>query len=331
MLNLQQSFDHLSQHNLCVGPTPRTHLELLGGDRASFLHNLCTNHITQCEPGQGCEAFITNVQGRTLGLVRVFTAANAIYLETSPHQSETLTRQFDKYQIREDVQWIDRSDAWATLHLMGPSCETVLHEICDACPQDPYGHQPISLENVQGQLRRIPWDPTIWQLVTPHENLAQVQQSLEKLGFQIGDARVLEVLRIAARYPEFPQDFSEKNLPQELGRDASAISFVKGCYLGQETVARLDALGHVNQSLQHLLLSAAPECEFPASVQLTQHDQVVGTLTSRAFDPRDQRWHGLAMVRVAAAQSEEPLGLVDADDPSSEVCRATVVADPSPK
>jgi folate-binding protein YgfZ len=90
--------------------------------------------------------------------------------------------------------------------------------------------------------------------------------------------------RIEAGTPLFGQDITEKNLPQEVARDALAISFTKGCYLGQETVARIDALGHVNQTLCGLRF-AGPDSP-PPGTELTIDDKVVAHVTSAAFSPR---------------------------------------------
>ncbi|MFM7315363.1 MAG: hypothetical protein ACKO5E_00320, partial [bacterium] len=103
-------------------------------------------------------------------------------------------------------------------------------------------------------------------------------------------------------------DTCADNLPQEIDRDKTAISFKKGCYLGQEIVARLDALGHVNRKL--VGVSFKPSQEFlniekvlPIQV-LNKDNQVVGEIRSLAFDQVNQHYSGLAMMRLKALESE---------------------------
>ena len=116
-----------------------------------------------------------------------------------------------------------------------------------------------------------------------------VKDSLLEHGRDLGlievDAASFEVLRIEAGTPVFGKEVTEKNLPQEFGRDDRAISFVKGCYLGQETVARIDALGHVNQVLKGLRLEPGSPCPRPGS-PLEHEGKRVGVVTSAAFSPR---------------------------------------------
>ena len=121
------------------------------------------------------------------------------------------------------------------------------------------------------------------------------------LGLVEAGPSVFEVLRIEAGTPVFGKDITEKNLPQEIGRDARAINFVKGCYLGQETVARLDALGHVNQILRGLVFEPGSACP-PSGATLEDGDKRVGVVTSSAFSPTRNATVALGMVRTSHAE-----------------------------
>jgi folate-binding protein YgfZ len=96
-------------------------------------------------------------------------------------------------------------------------------------------------------------------------------------------------------WPLWGVDFDDSNLPQEIGRDAAAVSFRKGCYLGQETVARIDALGHVNKQLVQIQFSG--EVVPSAGAGLSQEGQLVGRVTSAAWSPRVSAAIALAMVK----------------------------------
>ena len=134
----------------------------------------------------------------------------------------------------------------------------------------------------------------------------------QDLGFIEVDAESFEYLRIAAGTPVFGKDVTEKNLPQELGRDARAINFVKGCYLGQETVARIDALGHVNQVLKGLRFE--PGSPVPQPGSLLEHDgKRVGVVTSACPSPVGNGPLALGLVRTTHAQSGTRLNVKPLD------------------
>src|SRR5262249_54035500 len=142
-------------------------------------------------------------------------------------------------------------------------------------------------------------------------DVGQVQAALVAAGAVLCDESVFEAARIEYGTPLFGRDFSDENLPQEVGRDRQAISFTKGCYLGQETVARIDALGHVNRLLRGVkfesdsvpaigteLFGSAGEC----SDQIASQNQAagakpIGRVTSACWSPRLNAPLGLAMVR----------------------------------
>ncbi len=117
------------------------------------------------------------------------------------------------------------------------------------------------------------------------------------LGLVEADGDVFDVLRIEAGTPVFGKDITDKNLPQEIGRDSRAINFVKGCYLGQETVARLDALGHVNQVLKGLEFEPCSPCPEPGC-GLEAEGKRAGEVTSSAFSPARNAPIALAMIRI---------------------------------
>ena len=122
-----------------------------------------------------------------------------------------------------------------------------------------------------------------------------VQAGARRAGPQAFEAR-----RIEAGFPSYGPDISDKNLPQELARDARAISFTKGCYLGQETVARIDALGHVNQTLVGVRFENGASVS--PGLELTVAGAAAGRVTSAAYSPLLQAPLALAYVRRGSNQ-----------------------------
>ncbi len=277
---------------------PRSLIEITGADRATFLHNLCTNDIRHCPVGGGRELFVTNVQGKTLGHGFALVRQDSIWLVASPGSAKTLLTHLDRYIIREDVTLLDLSDRYVEWLVCGPQWTTKIPMLTSLAEM--WSHAPCELGSCHVRLVRSAWstDPN-FMLIAPQEDESRVTAELEHLGGLRCDGGWFDRLRIAAGFPEFGRDISERNLPQEIDRDEQAISFTKGCYLGQETVARLDALGHVNWRMRGV--RAALEVPLTAGLELDVTGTVVARVTSCAASPRNDELFGLALVRSAHA------------------------------
>lgn len=265
----------------------RTQVELRGPDRATFLHNLCTNDIRKLAPYAGCETFITTVQGKILGYVFVFSGPDSLVLETVPGQGEKLRHHFDKYLIREQVEIIDRSIEWAGWLLTGAHAEEVLQKALShgEIPSQLMGSSLATISQTPVWLRRVDMADRAGFLVDClRRDYVHVGSLLHKAGAHRCGHEAFEAARIEAGFPMFGRDITENNLPQEVGRDKRTISFNKGCYLGQETIARIDALGHVNKTLVGLRYLAA-HLPKPGATVLAG-DEPVGTATSSTWSPR---------------------------------------------
>ena len=121
---LESEYAALTKNVGLVDFRNRTQIELTGADRAQFLHNFSTNVVRDLPTGKGCESFILNVKGHVIGHVYLFVCPNSIVLETVPDQAEKLLAHLDRYLIREDVQFADRSHDWSEFYLAGPQAES---------------------------------------------------------------------------------------------------------------------------------------------------------------------------------------------------------------
>jgi folate-binding protein YgfZ len=292
----QQSQYAALQESAGFGDLPgRTQLEMSGKDAVALLHNLCTNDIKRLQPGDGCEAFLANIQGKVLGHVLVFRGTDSLILDTSPDQAAALEQHLDRYVIREDVQFHDRSREWGELLIAGPRASAVLREVCGQDPPETWmQHGERRIADVPVFVRRTDWaGPACWFVAGPAEQLPAVAAGLADAGAVACESDVVEIARVERGSPLYGRDITPENLPQEVGRDSQAISFQKGCYLGQETVARIDALGHVNWKLMGLQGPGLPAAGQPLLVG----DKVVARLTSRVISPRFEAPLALAYVR----------------------------------
>jgi tRNA-modifying protein YgfZ len=287
----------------------RTQIEFVGADRATFLHNLCTNVVRDLPVGKGSEAFILNVKGHIAGHVYLFVCPNSIVLETMPDQSEKLLAHFDRYLIREDVQLVDRSTAWAEFYLAGSQIGALLSHLGLQPPQERLAHVAGQLSGCQVWLRKVDLTgPSGFLMACPREFLTQIQEALIDAGaIPCGD-EAFQAARIEMGTPLFGRDINEENLPQEIDRNRSTISFTKGCYLGQETVARIDALGHVNRLLRGVKFlsdAAIPLAETVlhsgATAGSDAPGKTVGRITSACWSPRLNAPLALALVHRDSA------------------------------
>lgn len=301
MSNLPAEIDaQYAALRFAVGIAPchdRTQIELTGKDRATFLHGFCTNEIKRLEPGQGCEAFLTNVQGKTIGFVNVFCEETRLIIDTAPGQAAHIIKSLDRYLIREDVQLIDRSESWREFLVAGPSAAALIEQILGAeIKLAPRHHVQCPWQGGELSVRRVDYTGQPDFLIGLET--ADWQACWDAFAAADGtpcQAAAVEIARIESGTPIFGVDITDDNLPQEVDRNATAISFTKGCYLGQETVARIDALGHVNRLLRGIRISAAeippPETEF------ARDGKVAAQITSACWSYALQSPLALAYVR----------------------------------
>lgn len=298
---LADDYRTLTQDAGLVDFSDRTQIELTGDDRATFLHNMCTNEIRKLAPGAGCEAFLTNAQGKILAHVLVFCGPESLVLETVPGEQQKLLTHLDRYLIREKVELHGRSEEWAELLLAGERCADVLHRLGCELPATSMAHVAGRLGGQDVDVRRVAMLPSPAALIRcSRDGFEAVQQAALAAGARSCGQAAFEAARIEAGFPWYGQDIDEDNLPQEVARDAVAISFVKGCYIGQETVARIDALGHVNKTLVGLRMEGP---DVPAQgEELTVDGKPLGRITSAAHSPRYSQPIALAYVRRGHTQ-----------------------------
>jgi folate-binding protein YgfZ len=317
-----------------IDRSDRARVEVTGPDRAKFLHNLTTNEVKRLAVGRGCEAFVTSPQGKTIGYVLLHAAEDRILVRSDPGGMGLVLPHLRKYGIFDDVAIDDRSEATFEIHLFGPACEDLLLREGGDVPDGPeYSH--VAGWPAGGRpIRVIRESPAGLPGLTLIGDRADSGEVLTALGAVAGgvelselEPRFFEAARIEAGTPVFGKDVTEKNLPQEFARDDRAISFVKGCYLGQETVARIDALGHVNQVLKGLIFEVGADGPAPGSV-LEADGKRVGAITSSAFS----LWRGhpvaLGMVRTGYANAGTVLAVAGTGE--SSPASATVVDLPFP-
>ena len=281
----------------------RSRVELTGADRVQFLNSFCTNDIKRLAIGDGCEAFLTNHQGKTVGhvLVRV-QQGDSLVLDTSPEQAATIIQHFERFVISDRVEFHDRTAATGELLVAGNDARRVLSAVgLDSLPVYRWQHTLATVQGRQVVVQKVDYvGEDSYFLTTKAEDLAAIQVALTTAGAVLCDVATVDAARIEAGFPLFGADITNDNLPQEINRNQQAISFTKGCYLGQETVARIDAMGHVNRLLAHVKFTTA---EIPSpGTELFAADKPVGKVTSACWSPKFECPLAFALVRRGQAK-----------------------------
>ncbi len=313
---------------------------MIGPDRHRFLNAYVTCEVKGLAAGQGTYGFFTSAQGRILADVVVLAHADRFWLELPPGRLEPIAEHLRKYLIADRVEMRPLAGV-LPLTLAGPGAAAGLGlagaEIAPGfeLPREPWAHARVVVSGVEVAVQRTE------RLGVPALTLwvpaAQVEPLRERLltGPALDGSRelvrpvpvgreALEVVRTEAGLPRFGQDFGPQNFPQETGATEAAVSFTKGCYLGQEVVARIHYRGGVQKTLCGLVFDgpAVPE---PGTALLFEGREagIVGTAVhSLALD----RPIGLAILHRRAAAPGSRLEL--AGGGPAEV-RALPLVDPS--
>lgn len=272
-------------------------LKISGDDRLRYLHNQSTNDIQRLKPGQGCDTVFVTSTGRTIDLATAYVMKETVLLLVSPNRRQQLMEWLDRYLFPMDrVELKDVSSESATFSLTGPESDTLLEKLSDEMPvEETYAsHQLLMLDGLKvrvavGNGLALPG----YTLIVPAGNAAKLWNTLTEAGaIPMGD-RVWEQLRIQQGRPTPDRELTEDYNPLEAGL-WQTISFEKGCYIGQETIARLNTYKGVKQQLWGVRLQAPVE---PGTVVMVGEEKV-GKLTS--FTETDQGPFGLAYIRTKA-------------------------------
>ena len=265
-------------------------------DRIRFLHNQSTNNFQRLQPGQGCDTVMVTSTARTIDLVTAYVVEDAVLLLVSPNRRQYLMEWLDRYIFFADkVKLTDVTSESATFSLIGPASDTLLERLgAGAIIGQPYAtHQLVQLGGSDARVAvgnglAMPG----YTIMVPAMNAATVWSNILQAGaVPLGDR--WEQLRIQQGRPRPDRELTEDYNPLEAGL-WQTISFEKGCYIGQETIARLDTYKGVKQHLWGVRLSAPVE---PGSV-ITVGDDKVGKLTS--YTDTERGSFGLGYVRTKA-------------------------------
>ncbi len=287
--------------NVLLDATPATEgLEISGADRLRFLHGLVTCDVKALAPGSGCYGFFTTGQGKVLADFSLLAFADRLWLELPAGQGEVIAAHLSKYLIADRVE-ISPLGGTRALVLVGEGLTEVLPEL-DGLAEAPWSHAPCTIEGVEVVVARrgLLGAPAITLLV-PNERAADVaERLLARSGVVAAEPEALERQRILAGIARFGVDFGPENFPQETGLEEQAVSYTKGCYLGQEVVARIHYRGGVQKALRGLRLGRAVTTGAAIFVDGRESGRVGSVLPDPHDSNRDEGWLALAILHKRA-------------------------------
>ncbi|OAN45909.1 glycine cleavage system protein T [Chloroflexus islandicus] len=305
---------------VAIDESDRGRLWMRGRDRASLLHRLSTNHIERLQAGQGTLTVLTTPIGRMIDLLRVYALPDALLLETGPSHGGPILRHLRKNIFFNDqVTVADAGAELGQIGLYGPQAGQIMQALGLPVEVPRYGIANGEWSDAQVLVARCePLGGDGYTLYPPATHTAALLAACQAAGATILDADTFEIVRVEHGYPRFGREITLDYIPLEadLWR---AVSFQKGCYVGQEIIARMESRGRIAKQLRGLRLPAAPQ-SLPAKV--VADGKEIGDLTSAVCSPR-YGWIGLAYLRSAYA---EPDVTVFVDDQPAIVCRLPFTA-----
>jgi tRNA-modifying protein YgfZ len=290
----------------------RGKMDVTGPDAAEFLQGQVTNDVEEPASGQGCYAALLDPKAHILADMRILSAGRAeLWLDTEPQALEAVLRHLRMYKIGRQVEISDRTAERAIVSLLGPtSAEVGARVAAVAIPSAEH-------DWVDARVRDLPVRIVATRagvdLMTATEGAGALRSALLEAGaHEIGD-EAAEVLRVELGIPRHGVDMGAENLPGEAGIVDRAVSFTKGCYIGQEPVARMYHRGRPNRRLRGLKMSAPVSPGEP----VISGEKEVGRLATSVTSPR------LGPIALAILRRE-----VEAGDPvvvGEQAVSATVV------
>jgi len=306
-----------SRENVVVGDRSyRAAIHVTGKDRSSFIQNMLTNDVKRLAPGQGMAAAMLTRKGTLIADLVLYQLDDALWLEMEPEGLGPALDSLSRYIVSEDVTLRDVSKEQAILSVEGPKAAALLARLLQNTAEGQLASLPPFhfLDTTCGELAirtsaaghgpAMGFDLAVDTARAP-DLVARLLNAGRPLEARLVGWRAQEIRRIEAGIPLLGIDMDDSHLPLEAGLD-SAISFTKGCYIGQEYVVRLAHRGHLNRKLTGLALSGPviPEAGSEIRGAAPDHpadEKEVGRVTSAAFSPGLGHAIALGYVQTAFA------------------------------
>ena len=256
----------------------RGRVNVRGRDRARLLHNISSNDIKQLTPGSACYAFLLSPQGRIQADFELLCLEDRFLIDTEPDLREKVMAHVLRYKVADQVELEDVTSSTIALGIEGPGADPMRVEVSGGIVA------PFSLTGQPG-----------FRVYGDREAATEWIRRLEAAGAVAASADDARRVRIENGKPRYGEDIFDTTLPQE-SQQMHAVSFRKGCYIGQEIVERIRARGHVNRRLVRLQVEG--EAELLAASKVIAGEKEAGEVTSSVYSPRTHRVAAMAYLRT---------------------------------
>jgi len=302
-------------------------LRVTGRDRLRFLNNMLTNDIKNLPIGSGCYAALLTRQGLMESDLWVYACAEELWLECPACAGQQVLASLRKHIVSDAVDVDDHTESASILSIQGPKAGDVVERTLEIPAPPPGMFEHRLLETFAGSLRIVRRDRTGcggFDLWLPRERVADIWRRFTKNeGVLAAGLQALNWSRTEAGIPWYGADMDARTLPMEMGLDA-AINMRKGCYRGQEIVARITLRGHLERRLAGIV---ADRDEPPAAgTEVRAQGSKIGAVTSAILSPRLRKPLALAIIKTAFLQPGTPVELACGEGN----CRGEVVQLPLP-
>ena len=278
----------------------RGRIKVTGEDRTHFIHAMSTNDIEKLSPGEGIQTLFLNGQGHIQADVRVFVAGDHVLLDCDARRRETLPLHLEKFIVMDDVALEDMGASLAAIAVEGPRAEQVAKQLTEVTLPPPGELTHVRSGRARIARSSITGAAGLW-FVVPAEERDEWIRRLESAGALAADEEARQTVRVENGIPLEGVDYPDKTIPQQADR-LEAVSFTKGCYLGQEIVERVRSRGNLRRRLERVEVDSNEPP--PADSPVFLGEKEVGRLTSPAFSPTMGRVLAFALLRSEAAHGE---------------------------
>jgi folate-binding protein YgfZ len=292
----------------------RGRLLVSGSEAVMFLNGLITNDMKTLAVNSWMPAVFPNVQGRLLAVVRIIHREDGFLIDTESATLETVAKLLERFTLAGDFRVTDLTSETAMLSIQGKNSAEVILKTLGETVINRHGVVVAQLENGAKVtiIRATHTAEDGFDLFISANESRNLHEALTKAGAQPVGADALETLRIEAGIPRYGIDMDETNVVTETNLD-DAVSFTKGCYIGQEIIARIKYRGHVAKKLTGLIFENEVVPASGAQI-FSADDKEIGRVTSLTFSPRLKRTIALGYVKYDYLEPETNVKVVCAEE-----------------
>ena len=306
----------------------RGRVEVSGAEAVQFLNGMLTNDVAKLEDGAWMEAAFPNPQGRLLAVARVARLGERFHLDTEPATYQTVRAALERFTLAGDFRVRDLTLETACLSVQGARAAEFVARIFGDGVADTPRHRARIVEFGGAPLIVVRATHTAedgFDFFVPASSAQALWDALAAAGARPAGFAALEVLRVEAGVPRFGVDADSSNVVTEVVDEEEAVSYTKGCYVGQEIIARIHWRGHVAKRLAGLVFDREAERPADARVRDCEGSREVGRITSTVFSPRLRRQVALAVIKYDSLAPGTELRVFSDE---VEMCAAHVTALP---